>query len=150
MTEHEELCVRTRPHSSDDADDYSGAIEQIFASVSVGDTTPEYWYSVLDRSIAEAQAKGDATAVSEARDLQRELRALFCDEARFVAVSRSIAHSRLRQHCRVIIPRGRRRARGSHRRVGGRTTAKATATGDPADPEPPGRRPRLIWEARPC
>lgn len=131
-------------------------LEAIYATVLDGWETPEHWYSVLDRSISDAIAKGldpvllhrmkaeleflcgdaDSDVIDAMGEDGGAAIAEIEDSRRFVAVSRTVADRLRRRNCRVIVSRGRRRARASHRRVGARLAAKATAAGDP-DPEAP-------------
>lgn len=118
--------------------------EIIWGSVARGEETPEYWCGVLGDAIAEHESDGNILAAAALMDLQETIQADFRDEWQFFQVSRRVAYKRIRLHCRVVrLPR-RARARASHRRVGARTTAKASSTGDPDGPsEPPSRRALL-------
>ncbi len=125
------LAERSLAAECDEPDE----LEAMFVSVSLGDTTAEYWYDVIEQTIDVASEQDNLQAVEALRALKRALQHALRVEAKFVAVSRRIAHQRIRQHCCVSTPRRLPRARARRRRSGSRLAAKAASTGDP-DPEP--------------
>lgn len=146
------IAVRQQPRSDDEAADDRTQVfvyaMRVYAEAMDGELDVELALDELDKADTRLLELGDRRLAEYVRDCAcKLLDTKIQGGLDGVVVAARLDHHLRRMHCRVIITRGRRRARSSHRRVGARTAAKATSTGDPDEPPARNRRTATIGGA---